>query len=180
MNERQELLEIIKNNALFHGDFVLASGKKSNFYLDGRLVTLDPKGAQLIGKVMHKRLIELGIEAAGGLTMGADPIAAAVAVVSEYEGKPIKAFIVRKEAKDHGKQKQVEGPITGNETVAILEDTVTTGESSLKAIEALEKLGCKVVIVMPIIDRLDGAEELVTSRGYMFEPLFTIRDLGIE
>jgi len=180
MKEREELLALIKEIALFRGHFILASGKESDFYLDGRLVTLDPKGAQLIGKVMHKRLIELGVEAAGGLTMGADPIAAAVAVVSEYENKPIKAFIVRKEAKDHGKQKQVEGSIKGGEVVAILEDTVTTGESSLKAIEAMEKLNCKIAVVMPIIDRLDGAKELINSKGYNFEPLFTIHDLGIE
>lgn len=177
---RARLLELVKTVALSRGHFILASGKESTFYLDGRLVTLSPEGAYLTGKLMFEHLKTLDVQAVGGLTMGADPVATAVAVVSHLEGHPIPAFLVRKEAKAHGKQKQVEGPLPEGARVAIVEDTVTTGESALKAIAAVEALGCTVVTVMALVDRLEGARELLESKGYAFAPLFTVRDLGIE
>jgi len=171
---------MVKTIALSRGHFILASGKESTYYLDGRLVTLSPEGAYLTGKLMFEHLRNLDVQAVGGLTMGADPVASAVSLVSHLEGYPIPAFLVRKEAKGHGKGKQVEGPLPEKARVAIVEDTVTTGESALKAIDAVEALGCTVVTVMALVDRQDGARELLESKGYRYEPLFTVRDLGIE
>ena len=180
MDNRARLLELVATQALSRGHFVLASGKESNFYLDGRLVTLSPEGAYLTGLLMYEKALALGAEAVGGLTMGADPIAAAIAVVSHQQGHPMPAFLVRKAAKEHGKGKQVEGPLPANAKVVIVEDTVTTGGSPMQAIEAVEALGCTVVGVLALVDRLSGARELLESKGYHFDPIFTIRDLGIE
>lgn len=178
--DRARLLELVKTIALSRGHFILASGKESTYYLDGRLVSLSPEGAYLTGKLLLKLMKPYDVQAVGGLTMGADPVATAVAVVSHLEGTPIPAFLVRKEAKGHGKGKQVEGPLPEKARVAIVEDTVTTGESALKAIEAVEALGCTVAIVTAIVDRQDGAKELLESKGYTYQPLFTIHDLGIN
>lgn len=178
--ERNRLLELVKTVALSRGHFILASGKESTFYLDGRLVSLSPEGAYLTGTLIFELIKDRGIQAVGGLTMGADPVATAVAVISHQRQHPIPAFLVRKEAKAHGKQKQVEGPLPEGARVAIVEDTVTTGESAMKAIEAVEALGCTVDIVTALVDRMEGARELLEGRGYTYAPLFTIRDLGIE
>lgn len=178
-DQRTRLLELVSTVALTRGHFILASGKESTFYLDGRLVTLSPEGAYLTARLMLAQMQGLDVQAVGGLTMGADPIAAAIAVVSYLDGHPLPAFLVRKEAKSHGKQKQVEGPLPPQARVAIVEDTVTTGESALRAIEAVEALGCTVEVVLALVDRLEGARELLEGKGYRFTPLFTIRDLGI-
>ena len=179
-DERSRLLTLVQTLALSRGHFILASGRESSFYLDGRMVTLSPEGAYLTGKLMYEQMRAFDVQGVGGLTMGADPVAAAVAVVSHLDGHPIPAFLVRKEAKAHGKGKQVEGPLPAGGRVAIVEDTVTTGESALKAIEAVEALGCKVAVVLALVDRLEGGRECLESRGYTYCPLFTVRDLGIE
>ncbi len=178
--DRARLLELLKTQALSFGHFILASGKESTFYLDGRQVTLSAEGAYLTGRLMYERLKALDVQAVGGLSMGADPVATAVSIVSHLEGHPIPAFLVRKEAKGHGKGKQVEGPLPEGARVAIVEDTVTTGESALKAIAPVEALGCSVAIVISLVDRLDGARERLEAAGYRYECLFTIRDLGIN
>lgn len=178
--DRARLLHLVETLALSRGHFILASGRESSYYLDGRMVTLSPEGAYLTGKLMLDQARRLGVEAVGGLTMGADPIAAAIAVVSHLQGTPLPAFIVRKEAKAHGKQKQVEGPLPAGAKVAIVEDTVTTGDSALKAAAAVEALGCPVVAVFALIDRLEGGRETIEGAGYQYLPLFTIRDMGIE
>lgn len=177
--ERQRLVDMVKSIALSRGHFILASGKESSYYLDGRLITLSPEGAYLIGKLMFEKLCDMPVDAVGGLTMGADPVATAIAVVSHLEGKPIPAFLVRKAVKGHGKQKLVEGPLPAGARVAIVEDTVTTGESALQAIAAVEEAGCSVVIVLALVDRLEGARELLTEKGYAFEPLMTVAELGV-
>lgn len=179
-DDRARLLELIRTVALSRGHFILSSGKESSYYLDGRLVTLSAEGAYLTGKLLFEQLKAYDVQAVGGLTMGADPVATAVAVVSHLQGTPLQAFLVRKEAKGHGKQKQVEGPVPSGARVAIVEDTVTTGESALKAIEAIEALGCQVAVITALVDRMEGARELLEGKGYLFTPLFTIRDLGIE
>jgi orotate phosphoribosyltransferase len=179
-DDRTRLRELMHALALQRGHFVLASGKESRYYLDGRMVTLSPEGAYLTGKLMHAVLQPLGVEAVGGLTMGADPVATAVAVYSFQQGEPMPAFLVRKETKAHGMQKQVEGPVRPGMRVAIVEDTVTTGESSLRAIEAVEAMGCTVVTVLALIDRLEGARERLEAAGYEFRALFTIRDLDLD
>jgi orotate phosphoribosyltransferase len=179
-DDRARLLELIHQLALKRGHFILASGKESTFYLDGRMVTLSAEGAALVGRLMFAKLAGRGVQAVGGLTMGADPIATAVSLTSYLEGAPIPAFIVRKEAKGHGTGKQVEGPLPEGARVAIVEDTVTTGGSPLKAAEAVEALGCTVVTILALIDRQDGAREKIEAAGYTYEPLFTLADLGIE
>ena len=179
-NDRARLLELINTQALSRGHFILSSGKESSYYLDGRLVTLSPEGGYLTGKLMGERLADAGVQAVGGLTMGADPVATAIAVVSYLQGHPLPAFLVRKEAKAHGTQKLVEGPLPEKARVAIVEDTVTTGESMLKAIEAVEALGCTVALALCLVDRLEGARERLERAGYQFDALFTVRDLGIE
>jgi len=181
MSDNRELLrQMVVDRALSRGSFILASGRESSYYLDGRLVTLSPDGAYLIGKIMFDIIKDMNVQGVGGLTMGADPVASAISIVSYLEGKPIPAFLVRKEAKGHGKGKQVEGPLPENANVVIVEDTVTTGGSPLKAIEAVEAIGCKVVAVLSLVDRMEGAREALESRGYKFIPVFTVRDLGIE
>lgn len=177
---RERLLELMKTKALSRGHFILASGKESTFYLDGRMVSLDPEGAYLTGKLMLEAMKAYDVQAVGGLTMGADPVASAVSVVSFVEGTPIPAFLVRKEAKGHGKQKQVEGPLPAGARVAIVEDTTTSGGSALQAIAAVEALGYTVTVVLSMVDRQEGAEEMLRAKGYPFVPLFTIRDLGVE
>lgn len=179
INTRLRLIEMVKDVALSRGHFILASGKESSYYLDGRLVTLSPEGAYLIGKLMFHQLRDLSVDAVGGLTMGADPVATAVAIVSHLEGKPIPAFLVRKAIKGHGKQKLIEGPLPAGARVAIVEDTVTTGESALQAIAAVEDAGCSVVIVLALVDRQEGARELLTQKGYDFAPLMTVAELGL-
>jgi orotate phosphoribosyltransferase len=179
VDDRARLLELITTHALKRGHFILASGRESAYYLDGRMVALHPEGAYLIGKLIFALIAEMDVQAVGGLTLGADPVASAVSLVSFLEGRPLNAFIVRKEAKGHGTQKLVEGPLLPGSRVVIVEDTVTTGESPLKAAAAVEALDCQVAAVVVVIDREEGARERIEGAGYRFMPLFTTKDLGI-
>ncbi|MFA4836369.1 MAG: orotate phosphoribosyltransferase, partial [Dehalococcoidia bacterium] len=156
-----------------YGDFTLASGLKSPYYFDGRLTTLWPEGAYLVGKQVFDLIKDAGIDAIGGLTMGADPIVAAVALVSHMEGKPIPAFIVRKEAKGHGTRRLIEGHLPVGGTVAIVDDVITTGGSVFKAIEAVEAQGCRVGKVVVLLDRNQGGADEVRRRGYKFASLLS-------
>jgi orotate phosphoribosyltransferase len=170
----------MREQALEFGDFTLASGKKASFYLDCRRVTLDSRGANLIAAGILDLLAGDMPDAIGGMAIGADPITAAVITVADQRGIPLKGFIVRKEAKGHGKGKDVEGPIRAGQTAIIVEDTVTTGGSSLAAIEKAQAAGLRVKGVVAIIDRLEGGAEAFAQRGYSLRTLLTIRDLGIE
>ena len=172
-NDIERLLEIIKEKSFAYGDFTLSSGMKSPYYFDGRLTTLWPEGAHLVGKEMFNILKGEPIDAVGGPTMGADPIVAAVALVSHLEGKPIPAFIVRKEPKKHGKQRYVEGHLPQGSTVAIVDDVITTGGSIFKAIEAVEAEGCKVGKVLVVLDRNQGGADELRSKGYDFAALLS-------
>ncbi len=176
---KEELLKTIKEKAFMKGEErTLASGKKSNFYIDGKQVTLDPHGALLVGKTILATLHGAKVDAVGGPTLGADPIAAAVSLLSSQTGNPIKAFIVRKEAKKHGTQKMIEGPaIQEGDHVVMVEDVITTGGSVLTAIQEVEKLKAKVVKVICLVDRNEGAADLLAK--YNYSPLFTLRDLGL-
>lgn len=182
MNDQElkdALLKMIQEKALRRGDFTLASGKKAKFYLDGKQVTLDPQGLLLTAKVILSMLHGVKVDAVGGPTMGADPIAAAVALMSLQTGKPLKAFIVRKEAKGHGTQRMVEGPaIEKGDHVVMLEDVITTGGSVLKAIHDVEALGAKVVKTICLVDRNEGASATLEPYGY--SPIFTLEDLGLN
>lgn len=180
MYDKQALIQLVRDQALQFGDFVLASGKKASFYLDCRKVTLDARGANLIAQGILELLEQDPPDAVGGMAIGADPITAAVITVAGQRDWPLKGFIVRKEAKSHGTGKQVEGPIAEGDSAVILEDTVTTGGSSLRAIERAEEAGLKVRGVIAVIDRLEGAAQTCADRGYKLQSLLTVRDLGIE
>ena len=185
MFDRELLRSLILEKALKFGDFTLASGKKATFYLDCRQITLDSLGAKLIGEGMLTALQQKVLQnsdmphAVGGMVIGADPITAAVITVAAYQNIPLKGFIVRKQSKSHGTQQFVEGPIVAGDQVVVVEDVVTTGGSSLEAIEKVEALGVKVVGIIAIIDRLEGGRENFEAKGYPFHSLFTVRDFGI-
>jgi orotate phosphoribosyltransferase len=180
--DRAALYQILKRDALRVGSFVLASGRTSHYYVDARKVTLSAEGASLIGAGVLELLAEVpAIVAVGGMTLGADPIVGATIALAPHHGRPkLRGFLVRKEAKGHGTGQLVEGPIEPGSTVAIVEDVATTGGSALKAVEAVEALGCKVARVIAVLDRLEGAEAAFRARGLEFRALATIRDLGVE
>jgi len=171
--DNERILELFREHAILRGEFTLSSGIKTSYYFDGRKVTLWPEGAYLIGRRVLDIIAGAGAEAVGGMTMGADPIAAAVAVVSHLEGKPVPAFIVRAETKGHGTQRRVEGPLPKGARVAVVDDVVTTGGSVLRAIEAVEAEGCSVVKVVVLLDRQQGGADEIRRRGYDFTALLT-------
>lgn len=175
---KKDLLNLIKEKAVIYGERKLASGKISNYYIDGKQITLSAQGLFLVAKVLLPVIQAVSADAVGGPTMGADPIAAALSVLSSQTGKPLKAFIVRKEAKDHGTQKMIEGPVLeAGDKVVMVEDVITTGGSVLKAIQEVEKLGAKIVKVICLVDRNEGAAE--TLAKYTYLPIFSLRDLGL-
>jgi orotate phosphoribosyltransferase len=178
--DKQALIQLIRDKALRFGQFTLASGKQASYYLDGKQVTLDSVGARLIAAGILERLGEPLPQAVGGMAIGADPITAAVITLAGVQNLPLKGFLVRKEAKGHGTNRYVEGPVQPNDEVVIVEDVVTTGGSSLEAIERVEKIGLRVRKVIAIVDRLEGGAEAFAARGYQLESLLTIRDFGIE
>jgi orotate phosphoribosyltransferase len=180
MYDRNALISLVREKALRFGDFTLASGKKATYYLDCRQVTLDSHGAKLIGEAMLDLVSANLPDAVGGMSMGADPIVGAIITTAGMRDLPLRGFLVRKEAKGHGTGKFVEGPIESGQRVVIVEDVVTTGGSSLLAIERAEAVGLKVEKVLAIIDRLEGGKEAFAARGYALETLLTIRDFGIE
>jgi orotate phosphoribosyltransferase len=179
MFDREQLHRLIREKALRFGDFTLASGKKASFYLDCRQITLDAQGARLVGEGMLDLLAADMPDLVGGMAIGADPITAAILTLAGLRELPLRGVMVRKEAKQHGTGKLVEGPFLEGETIAIVEDVVTTGGSSLLAIERCEAVGLKVQRVLAIIDRLEGGREAFAERGYELTSLFTISDFGI-
>ena len=182
-DDRAALLQLIRDEAVFHGDFTLTSGKAATYYIDLRKLSLDHRAAPRIGRVLLELVDELGgdegVDAVGGLTMGADPLANAVLHQSVAAGAPIDAFVVRKEPKDHGRGRQVEGPDVSGKRVVVLEDTSTTGGSPLAAIAALEKAGAEVVGVCTIVDRATGAGERIEAAGYPYRYAIGLDDLGL-
>jgi orotate phosphoribosyltransferase len=178
---RAQLISYISSDAVFHGDFTLTSGKKATYYVDLRKVSLDHRVAPLIGEVMLELIDSIGdVDAVGGLTMGADPIATAVLHQGAARGRAYDAFVVRKEPKDHGRGRQVEGPEVSGKRVVVLEDTSTTGGSPLTAIAALEKAGATVVGVCVVVDRNTGAKERIEEAGYPYFAALGLADLGLE
>lgn len=175
------LKELIKSHALKFGDFILASGKKATYYCDSKQVTLDAAGLRLVGEGMLEIIQSLPfqIQAIGGMAIGADPITASVLCAASSHNVALKGFMVRKEAKDHGTQKFLEGPVLPGDEVVIVEDVVTTGGSSLKAIERCNEFGLKVKAVVAILDRMEGGRENFEAAGYPLYSLFTIRDFGL-
>jgi orotate phosphoribosyltransferase len=178
--DKQALVALVRERALKFGDFTLASGKKAKYYLDGKQVTLDAAGARLIGEGILDLLTLRTPKAVGGMSIGADPITAAVVTMAGVRGQPLSGFLVRKEAKGHGTGRYIEGPVKPGDEVAIVEDVVTTGGSSLTAIERCREFGLVVVRVVAIIDRMEGGAQAFAQRGFRFESLLTIRDFGID
>jgi orotate phosphoribosyltransferase len=178
--DKQALMQLVRDKALKFGDFTLASGKKASYYLDGKQVTLDSAGARLIAEGILELLGDPLPKAVGGMAIGADPITAAVVTMAGVRGLPLKGFLVRKEAKGHGTNRFVEGPVAAGDEVVIVEDVVTTGGSSLQAIERVEAMGLRVRKVIAIIDRMEGGLKAFADRGYPLVSLLTIRDFGIE
>lgn len=180
MYDKQELIALVREKALQFGEFTLASGKKASYYLDCRKVVLDSVGARLIGEGMLELLGDGPPDLVGGMAIGADPITGAIVTLAGVRGVPLRGVMVRKEPKQHGTGRYVEGPYREGETLVIVEDVVTTGGSSLLAIERCEAVGLRVKRVMAIIDRLEGGREAFAARGYELTTLLTIEDFGIE
>ena len=175
----ERLLQLaLDRGALQYGDFTLSSGRKSNYYFDGRILSLDPEGAVLIGQALLPLVRQAGAEAVGGPTLAADPVVTAVSLTSQLEGHGIPAFIVRKETKEHGMGRLIEGPLTPGSKVVIVDDTCTTGGSLLHAIQAAEAAGCQVVKVLALLDRREGGTEELKKRGYDFSALLVANSQG--
>lgn len=178
--DRDRLIELIQEHALQFGDFTLASGKKAKFYLDCRKLTLHPLGANQIGAGMLELLGSSLPDAVGGMAIGADPITAATITLAGQQEKNLLGFIVRKEAKQHGTGRQVEGPVAPGMDVVIVEDVVTSGGSALKAVEAVREFGLNVNKVLAVVDRLEGGREAMEAAGLELQTLVTVADLGIS
>lgn len=182
---REQLRDLITSLAVVHGKVTLASGKEADYYVDLRRVTLHHAAAPLIGHLLLDALEEAGfgpadVDAVGGLTLGADPVAGALLHAAASRGLELDAFVVRKESKAHGLQRRIEGPdVTGRRVVAV-EDTSTTGGSVLTAVEALREAGAMVVAVAVIVDRDTGAREKIEAAGLPYLALFGMADLGLE
>jgi len=179
MYDPEALKRLVRDKALKFGQFTLASGKQASYYLDCRQITLDARGARLVGEGMLDLLADDLPDLVGGMAIGADPITAAILTLAGVQGLPLRGVMVRKDAKQHGTGRFVEGPYREGESIAIVEDVVTTGGSSLMAIERCEVVGLKVQRVLAIIDRLEGGREAFAKRGYELTTLFTVRDFGI-
>ncbi len=175
---KSRLLELVRERAYKDGlDIVLASGKRSDFYINGKKVSLHPEGLWLIARLLlHKLEAYPDITAVGGLTLGADPLASAVAALSFETGQNLKAFLVRKEAKGHGTGSRIEGDLEKGEKVCVLEDTVTTGGSAKKAIDAVLEVGAEPVVVMTIADREDPDAEPFRQE-WKVESLVTLSEI---
>lgn len=174
---KQQLLDLICTEAYQEGDFLLSSGQQSDYYINGKLVTLHPQGGQMVGRVMLD-YVDDDIVGVGGLTLGADPIVTAVSVVATYEGRSITPLIVRKEAKGHGTQAYIEGPrLPDQSNVIILEDVVTTGQSAMKAIVRLREAGYTVNQVIALVDRQQGGAEHYAQTNIDFKAVYTISDI---
>lgn len=181
--EKPRLIELIKELAVVRGRVTLSSGLEADYYVDLRRATLHHEAAPLIGKVMLKLLADNGIkdiDAVGGLTMGADPVATALLHQAAGQGIALDAFVVRKQAKAHGMARQVEGPSVEGKRVVVLEDTSTTGGSPLTAAEALKAAGAIVIAVATVVDRNTGAKEAIEAAGYPYLTAITLEDLGLS
>jgi orotate phosphoribosyltransferase len=177
---KADLLSLLKKEAFKKGKFILSSGKESNFYLDGRIITMLPEGAYLTGLIILDMIKHDAIDAFGGPTLGADPIVGAVAALSHIQQIPLRTFIVRKAAKEHGTQRQVEGPaLTADMKVVLVDDVATSGKSLIEAKAVLDAIHVRVERAIVIVDRNEGAKENLQRVGLKLESIFTIADLGV-
>jgi orotate phosphoribosyltransferase len=179
MYNRQALVDLFQQRALKFGDFTLASGKKATYYLDGKQVTLHSNGLRLVAEGLLDLLAGIEFDAIGGMSIGADPIIGAVLGVAAERGRDLQGVLVRKEAKGHGTNRFLEGPVQRGARVVVVDDVVTTGGSSLQAVDRLVEFGCRVVQVVGIVDRMEGGAGNFAARDLPFASLLTIEDFGI-
>jgi len=184
-SDRADLRALLLYKSVKTGTFTLASGKQSDLYVDCRVTTLDAHGALLVGRLLNDlcqtESTRLGIKpaAVGGLTLGADPLSLALAITSAIQtpATPIQAFTVRKEPKGHGRGRRIEGNFTTDSPVIVVDDVITTGDSTLKAIQAVEEEGGKVAFVLVLVDRQEGGRQNIESKGYPVASVFTRQEL---
>ncbi|MBW8172200.1 orotate phosphoribosyltransferase [Ornithinimicrobium sp. Arc0846-15] len=176
---REQLLQIIRDQAIVHGQVTLSSGAQADYYVDLRRVTLDGVAGPLVGQVMLDQLQDLEFDAVGGLTMGADPVATAMLHAAAARGQALDAFVVRKAGKAHGLQQRIEGPSIKGRRVVVVEDTSTTGGSPLTAMEACREEGAEVVAVAVIADRAKDAQARITEAGLPYLAAYSLSDLGL-
>jgi orotate phosphoribosyltransferase len=179
MNDTEQLVALLANRSAKLGEFVLASGRRSDLYVDARLTTMDPRGLSLIGSLGLAAIRAAGwnADSVGGLTLGADPVAYAIAYASALDERPIRAFTVRKEAKSHGTGKLIEGPFAAGDRVVIVEDVITTGGSALRAAAAVRDHGGNVVGVLAVVDREEGGREAIQGAGFPVQSLVLRSDI---
>ncbi|WP_460868622.1 orotate phosphoribosyltransferase [Rhodococcus aerolatus] len=173
---RGELAALVRELAVVHGRVTLSSGAEADFYVDLRRATLHHRAGPLIGSLLRGLTADWDYAAVGGLTLGADPVATAV---MHAPGRPVDAFVVRKAAKAHGMQRQVEGPDVTGRRVLVVEDTTTTGNSPLAAVRALRDAGAEVVGVATVVDRATGADEVIAAEGLAYRSVLGLADLGL-
>jgi orotate phosphoribosyltransferase len=182
-DSRSELLSILCAQSILYGEFTLVSGAKSDFYCDSKQTTLDPRGALLIGEVGAQIVAQqaedrgLKIDSIGGLTMGADPIALAVGMASTRGAAPLQVFCVRKTAKAHGRNRLIEGRFEKGHQVVVVDDVITTGGSTLQAIDAIESEGGKVLMALVLVDRQEGGRAAIEARGIPVHSIFTRQEI---
>lgn len=174
--DRDRLAELVRELAVVHGRVTLSSGKEADYYVDLRRATLHHQAAPLIGKLLRELVSDWEFDAVGGLTMGADPVAVAV---MHAPGRPVDAFVVRKAAKTHGMQRQIEGPDIVGKRVLVVEDTTTTGNSPLTAVRALREAGATVVGVATVVDRETGADQVIAEEGLQYRSILGLKDLAL-
>jgi orotate phosphoribosyltransferase len=176
---RARLLEIFKARAFTFGRFTLASGKESTYYINSKKALFNSEAVWLLGDVLWDLTHDLNIQAIGGLEVGAIPMATAAVLRYHEQGRSLEGFFVRKEIKDHGSKQRVEGVLKAGDRAAVIDDVFTSGKSVIQAIEEVERAGAKVVAVLCIVDRLEGARERLAPK-YTYRPIFTIHDFGVE
>lgn len=179
MFDRPSLIQVFRQRALKFGNFTLASGKQASYYLDGKQVTLHSEGLRLVSLGFLDLLKDLEFDAVGGMSIGADPLVAGVLTVAAEQNRSLAGFLVRKEAKGHGTQKYLEGPVQPGMKAVLVEDVVTTGGSSLLAAQRARDFGLEVVLVAAVVDRCEGGRKAFEEQGIAFRSLLTIEDFGI-
>jgi orotate phosphoribosyltransferase len=179
MSDRSQLIRLFHERALKFGDFTLASGKTSTYYLDGKQISLHSVGLRLVSRGLLDLLSDVEFDAIGGMTIGADPIVGGVLVAAAENQRTLHGFLVRKEAKGHGTQRYIEGPVMPGMKVVVIDDVVTTGGSAIQAVDRIVEYGCEVVCVVGIVDRKEGGAANFAARNISFRSLLTIEDFGI-
>ncbi len=177
MNKKEQLKELVKRDAVKFGKFILSSGKESDIYVDLRKVTLNPGGASIIGALTYDLIKGTNVDAVGGMSVGADPIAVATSLAAYQDGHEIMAFLVRKTQKAHGTQNVIEGPIKAGMRTLVVEDVITTGASTISAIERIKEAGMEIEMVVAVFDRCEGGKEAIEALGYEVRSLLTRHDL---